>query len=148
MSKIINLCIQLLMGGYNQDMKNKKTFTLTNENCKAIAQYLAVNAVRRSESQKLEMLHEGILPKSKAGDYSDVQVVTPYGSIPWNQVSRINGREIRDLMLGVEKDLETSLRALVIADDDQIPVLLKYIKKYFRSYDRSDWQASISKNDK
>ena len=51
--------------------------------------------------------------------------------IPWNQVSRINGQEIRDLMLGIEKDLETSLRTLALAEEDQIPVVLEYIKKIF-----------------
>ena len=34
----------------------------------------------------LEDLHSGVTPSSKAGDYSDVKVVTPYGEIPWQKV--------------------------------------------------------------
>ena len=42
----------------------------------------------------LEKLHEGITPSSEAGDYSDVKVVTPYGEIPWRNVSLISDREM------------------------------------------------------
>src|ERR1700727_2557210 len=43
----------------------------------------------------LEDLHSGITPSSKAGDYSDVKVVTPYGEIPWEKVSRISDVEMK-----------------------------------------------------
>jgi len=41
-------------------------------------------------NSKLENLHARKSPRSKTGDYTDVKVVTPYGEIPWNEVSRLN----------------------------------------------------------
>jgi hypothetical protein len=38
----------------------------------------------------LEDLHSGTSPSSKTGDFSDIKVVTPYGEIPWQQVSRLS----------------------------------------------------------
>jgi len=47
----------------------------------------------------LEDLHSGITPSSKSGDYSDVKVVTPYGEIPWQKLSRISpDEEMKRLM--------------------------------------------------
>jgi hypothetical protein len=46
----------------------------------------------------LEDLHAGTAPSSKKGDYSDVKVVSPYGEIPWNKVSRINNVEMKKLI--------------------------------------------------
>lgn len=45
----------------------------------------------------IEDLHSGVTPSSKTGDYSDVKVVTPYGEIPWNKLSRISDKEIGEL---------------------------------------------------
>jgi hypothetical protein len=49
----------------------------------------------------LEDLHAGISPDSAAGDYSDVLVNSPYGAIPWPQVSRLNDEEMKQLMIDV-----------------------------------------------
>jgi hypothetical protein len=49
----------------------------------------------------LEDLHAGISPSSAAGDYSDVTVTSPYGVIPWNNVSRFNDDEMKRLMIDV-----------------------------------------------
>jgi hypothetical protein len=49
----------------------------------------------------LEDLHSGITPSSRAGDYSDVKVVTPHGEIPWTKVSRISDDEMKRLMKGI-----------------------------------------------
>jgi len=46
----------------------------------------------------LEDLHSGLIPASKAGDYSDVRVVTPCGEIPWQKLSRISDEEMKRLM--------------------------------------------------
>lgn len=48
---------------------------------------------------KLEELHSGVYPASAVGDYSDVRVVTPYGEIPWSDVSRLNDEEMKSLMM-------------------------------------------------
>jgi hypothetical protein len=57
----------------------------------------------------LEDLHSGITPSSKAGDYSDVKVVTPYGEIPWEKVSRISDVEMKRLIKGVVNQIYTFL---------------------------------------
>lgn len=60
-----------------------------------IALALVEHCVRDTE---LENLHAGITPDSLKGDYSDVKVVTPYGEIPWTQLSRISDAEMKTLM--------------------------------------------------
>ena len=47
----------------------------------------------------LEDLHAGRTPRSAAGDYSDVVVLTPDGEIPWTEVSRISDEEMKTLMI-------------------------------------------------
>ncbi|MGO4687710.1 hypothetical protein AB4Y68_07125 [Brevundimonas sp. 2YAF1] len=49
----------------------------------------------------LETLHAGTFPRSAAGDYTDVTVMTPYGEIPWTDVSRISDDEMKALMIEV-----------------------------------------------
>ena len=56
------------------------------------ATMLAFHCVRNSS---LEDLHAGIFPSSKTGDYTDVKVVSPYGEIAWNRVSRISSNAPR-----------------------------------------------------
>lgn len=69
---------------------------------KLIARYIALHAVRNSE---LEDLHAGTHPDTKTGNYSDVKVVSPFGEIPWTEVSRISNHEMRKLMLDIEKKI-------------------------------------------
>jgi hypothetical protein len=57
----------------------------------------------------LEDLHTGIFPDSQSGDYSDVKVVTPFGEIPWERVSRISDEEMKALMIDVASTLYTLL---------------------------------------
>jgi len=59
---------------------------------------MALNCFRNT---KLENLHAGISPSSATGDFSDVKVVSPYGEIPWTQVSRFNDDEMQGLMIDV-----------------------------------------------
>jgi len=73
---------------------------------KLLARYIAL-AVRNSE--ELEELHSGISPSSKTGDYSDVKVVTPFGEIEWNEVSRISDKEMRKLMINIEQKIYNTL---------------------------------------
>ena len=76
---------------------------------KLLARYLTNQAVRNSI---IEKLHKGITPSSAAKDFSDVHVVSPYGSIPWNELSRISDKEMRELMLDIEKRLYDFLRGI------------------------------------
>lgn len=72
----------------------------------AFALMLAETGVRNS---RLEELHQGLSPGSAIGDYSDVKVVTPYGEIPWPQLSRIDDEEMKELMIEIVDRLFTIL---------------------------------------
>jgi hypothetical protein len=74
-----------------------------------LAKSLAVLCVRNTF---LEDLHAGICPSSRAGDYSDVKVVTPYGEIPWSNLSRFSDDEMRQLMKEVVNKIYTVLLRL------------------------------------
>lgn len=63
-----------------------------------LAKHLVLKCFRNSI---LEDFHAGKVPDSKCGDYSDVVVHTPFGEIPWNDVSRINDAEMKVLMTDV-----------------------------------------------
>jgi hypothetical protein len=61
----------------------------------------------------LEDIHAGIFPSSKTGDFSDVKVVTPYGEIPWTELSRISDPEMRELMLTFETTIHNTFVGLI-----------------------------------
>jgi hypothetical protein len=63
-----------------------------------LAKHLVLKCFRNSV---LEDLHAGKVPDSKCGDYSDVIVRTPYGEIPWHELSRFNDAEMKVLMTDV-----------------------------------------------
>jgi hypothetical protein len=63
-----------------------------------LAKYLVLECFRNSE---LENLHAGVVPDSKIGDYSDVIVKTPFGEIPWRDLSRFDDAEMKKLMIDV-----------------------------------------------
>ena len=70
------------------------------------ATMLAFHCVRNSA---LEDLHAGVFPSSKTGDYTDVKVVSPYGEIAWNRVSRISDEEMQRLSEDIVNRLYTFL---------------------------------------
>lgn len=72
-----------------------------------LAKALVETCMRNSE---LENLHAGKFPASERGDFSDVKVVTPYGEIPWSQLSRISDAEMKVLMIDVVDRVFTYLR--------------------------------------
>ena len=71
-----------------------------------LAKALAVTCVRNTF---LEDLHAGVSPSSRTGDHSDVKVVTPYGEIPWKDLSRISDEEMKVLMKEVVDKIFTVL---------------------------------------
>ncbi len=71
-----------------------------------LAKYVAALCVRNTF---LEDLHSGTVPSSKTGDFSDVKVVTPFGEIPWHELSRISDEEMKKLMKEVVDKLYTFL---------------------------------------
>ena len=58
---------------------------------KRLALSMALMCVRNT---CIEDIHAGVEASSKAGDFSDVKVVTPYGEIPWNKLSRVRDDEM------------------------------------------------------
>lgn len=81
-------------------MNSRHLHALRNEPelLKKLSMFLAIHGVRNTE---LENLHAGNFPSSKTGDYSDVKVVSPYGEIPWNNLSRLDDEEMKKLMIDV-----------------------------------------------
>jgi hypothetical protein len=71
-----------------------------------IALALVEQCVRNS---RLEELHAGTAPDSLSGDFSDVKVVTPFGEIPWSELSRISDAEMKSLMIEIVNRVYTFL---------------------------------------
>jgi len=76
------------------------------EDAKRLAIGMAVYCVRNTF---LEDLHAGTGPSSEAGDYSDVKVISPYGEIPWPNLSRLDNDEMKKLMKEVVNKIYTVL---------------------------------------
>lgn len=70
-----------------------------------LAKVMAMMCVRNS---KLEDIHAGIIPATKAGDYSDVFILDAEGQkIPWLEASHIDEGQMRELMRDVVNRLYT-----------------------------------------
>lgn len=65
---------------------------------KRLAKLLALTCFRNTV---LEDFHAGTSPSSRSGDYSDVKVVSPFGEIPWTNLSRLSDDEMKVLMIQV-----------------------------------------------
>src|ERR1700686_4115990 len=65
----------------------------------------------------LEDLHAGITPDSQIGDYTDVVVRSPYGEIPWPNLSRLNDEEMKALMIDA---VNKTYHALIVLFDDRL----------------------------
>jgi hypothetical protein len=76
----------------------------------------------------LEDLHAGTTPSSKVGDYSDVKVLTPFGEIPWQKLSRLSDDEMKRLM----KQIVNSLFTFLSRQDD--PAFLQAFLKLGGGY--------------
>jgi len=86
---------------------------LDTESTKRLALGMAALCVRNTF---LEDLHVGMGPSTKTGDYSDVKVVSPYGEIPWDGLSRLSQEEMKTLMIEVVDKIYSVL--LRIGDQD------------------------------
>ncbi len=89
-------------------MERKNTDTLSPEE-EILLTEIMVGTARNS----LENIHAGISPSSKTGDFSDVKVVTPYGEIPWNKLSRISNKEMGQIKDSMRKEIAFSLRGFI-----------------------------------
>jgi hypothetical protein len=81
----------------------------------------------------LEDLHSGTSPSSKAGDFSDVKVVTPYGEIAWDKLSRISDEEMKRLM----KEVVNNVYSFLCRQDDPafIEAFVRMGSKYATKWD-------------
>jgi hypothetical protein len=73
-----------------------REISTNSEVLKRLAKYLAQQCFRNTI---LDDLHAGITPDSQIGDYTDVVVRSPYGEIPWPNLSRLNDEEMKALMI-------------------------------------------------
>lgn len=92
---------------------------------------MLVGSVRNSE---LENLHSGKPILSKTGDFTDVKVVTPYGELPWNEVSRISNKEMGRLKDSIRDNFKFILKLLI---DDGLEINVKNgssLKKIIKSF--------------
>jgi len=70
-----------------------------------LAKVMAMMCVRNT---KLENLHAGVVPVTKAGDYSDVVVMDAEGrKIPWAEASHIDDGQMCELMKDIVDQLYT-----------------------------------------
>jgi hypothetical protein len=81
---------------------------------KDMANIITTWAYRNSS---IESLHSGTFPTSKVGDFSDVKVVSPFGEIPWNSLSRISDEEMKKLNKEIHNRIYTFLHQIFIKND-------------------------------
>jgi len=104
---------------------------------KVDAEQLAISmAVYCVRNTFLEDLHAGTVPSSKAGDYSDVKVISPNGEIPWAKLSRFDNNEMRKLMKEVVNKIYTVL--LHIDSPEFIEGLTQYGKLMAHNWDKPE----------
>src|SRR5881394_4015962 len=94
--------------------KHAKIIRDSEEVRKRLAKLMVLQCFRNSN---LENLHSGRCPDSRTGDYTDVKVVTPYGEIAWNDLSRFNDAEMKALIRDVVNHTFTWLTALFCAEN-------------------------------
>jgi len=114
---------------------------MNKEDAKKLAMGIAVLCVRNTF---LEDLHAGTIPSSNTQDYSDIKVVSPYGEIPWNNLSRIGDDEMRQLM----KEIVNKIYSVLLRMDDPefIERLNRYSKRRTYNWDEpKDLENFLSK---
>jgi hypothetical protein len=94
----------------DSDMRRR----LTEHVRKQISKYI-VSRIRNTSL--VEEMHSGTFPSSETGDYSDVKVVSPYGEISWNRLSRFCDEEMRDLMILMVDVVYTILTEMTNRDE-------------------------------
>lgn len=80
-----------------RDRKKRTQDLLKND---VVRQRLAKMIVEQGFRNRLEDIHAGTFPSSKAGNGSDIKVVSPYGEIPWNRLGRISDTEMKQINKG------------------------------------------------
>lgn len=120
--------------------KGKKTAPKFSKSQRAgaerLAKLLVLNCVRNTF---IEDLHIGTLPSSKTGDYSDVKVVTPYGEIPWNELSRISDEE----MMKLNKEFVNKVFTFLLHLNEEAPPVGKHYLWFPNEWDAAEIDKKI-----
>jgi hypothetical protein len=106
--------------------KQLKRLGTDDELRKRLAKFMAQQCFRNTE---LENLHAGVVAGSMTGDYKDVNVVTPYGEIPWTELSRLSDEEMKVLMIEVVNKTYTFLSMLFGTGSGNIETVLDGLEK-------------------
>lgn len=93
-----------------------------NKKLENFVKHLVLEGVRNSY---LEDLHSGKGPSSKTNDFSDVKVISPYGEIAWNDLSRISDEEMKILI----KDIVDRTYALFVSLSNYPELLNMIVEK-------------------
>jgi len=103
-----------------------------------LAKVMAMMCVRNT---KLENLHAGVVPVTKAGDYSDVVILDADGRrIPWAEASHIDDAQMRDLMKDVVDRLFTFQMRI---EDPEFQAWIDRWAAVAEKWDEPDINASI-----
>jgi hypothetical protein len=110
---------------------------------KLLARFLSEDCFRNSI---LEDYHSGIFPSTK-DKYKDVVVISPYGEILFNELSRISDEEMRKLMLDAESKLVFLLMRLNQLNHIKIELSDDFIKALNHRYKNGvTWDVKKIKN--
>lgn len=101
--------------------KQLKRLNTNDQMRKRLAKFMAQQCFRNSE---LENLHAGTSPNSKSGDFSDVKVISPYGEIAWEKLSRLSDEEMKELMIDVVNRTYSFLTLLFSAQSNHLEAVL------------------------
>lgn len=126
--------------------EERKMIQLDKKTAAELAKCIVLTCFRNS---KLENIHAGIVPQTEAGDYSDVFVTTPDGTIPWNKTSKISDPMMKELMIDVTNKLYNFL--LKMGDEEFLEKTLRYSREFTTGWDeleRGDGFSGISTNKK
>jgi len=86
----------------------------------------------------IEDIHAGKGPLSKTGDFSDVKVVTPYGEIPWNELSRITEEEMKVLNKFMVNRLALYHKFIATKDIETLEKIMRFNYAFGEDWDEPE----------
>jgi hypothetical protein len=104
------------------DISEKKKIELLS----AIFARIARDAMEGSTGEG--RLHGGTYPSSLVGDYSDVYVITPYGSIPWNNLSKTDNIILSEIKNTIKESIEFWLNQVI--NDIEIELSEDFVESF------------------
>tara|TARA_B100001989_G_scaffold252620_1_gene235361 strand:+ start:465 stop:830 length:366 start_codon:yes stop_codon:yes gene_type:complete len=99
------------------------------------AQELAIVLGSVVRNSYLEDLHAGKFPESHCPNYSDVKVVSPYGEVPWSEISRLDDVEMKKLIKQIVNRIYTTLRYM---NEPDVLIQLDFLQKLANDFDEPE----------